>query len=391
MGQAHASPIASDTPDLLPNVLDNYANIPLPDHFLTAELQALDNTPANNQTTNEGATLGRVLFYDKKLSANDTISCGSCHLQKHSFGDAGLGLGIGINGQNTDTKTLPLANLRWRSSFGSGAFTLEEATLEAQSLLAFTNSREMGNSNISDVIFKITSLPYYHNLFTQAFGDQQVTANRIARALSQFMRSMVSFNSKFDNGVASNFSNFSDEEELGRTLFNSDQTKCSECHATTLQLMLDTPGGNGINTASHGVAALRNASSRNSLTLHGGFTLESIMNHYNRQLPTCNTNQPTVLFCDEIVNSSNNALNNNGQVLEMNLSSDEEQAIIAFLKTLSDPMYEISIDEEQNTVRNDYSLLFEEKYANPFFIKTDIPRIGDINGLIPSFLLLLEE
>ena len=137
---AYATSQQSDTPDLLPALPDNYANIQVPAHFLTAEFEALDNMPADNPTTDAGATLGRVLFYDKKLSSNNTISCGNCHQQQHGFSNTNRSQGIGINGQALSTKTLPLTNLRYRATrFGTGFEVSPEATLEGQSLLAFTN------------------------------------------------------------------------------------------------------------------------------------------------------------------------------------------------------------------------------------------------------------
>src|SRR4051812_22912405 len=71
----------------LPDVPYRYAELDLPIHFKTPSAQRFDNTPPDNPLTDHGATLGRVLFYDTRLSANNTISCGSCHVQSHAFAD----------------------------------------------------------------------------------------------------------------------------------------------------------------------------------------------------------------------------------------------------------------------------------------------------------------
>lgn len=379
----------SEFPELLPPTLDNYANIELPNHFLTPEIQALDNTPSSNPITDAGATLGRVLFYDKKLSSDGLVSCGSCHQQKHGFSNA-LPFGVGVNGQITFTKSLPLANLRYRSSFGTGFdFSVaRKSTLEEQSLLAFTNTREMNNVSIFQVISIINQQPYYENLFFKAFGDKAVSETRIAQALSQFMRSMLSFNSKFDRGIQVGFTNFTPEENLGRALFNSNRTKCSECHSTVLQLVnRDTNGMHPGDILGLSTASLRNIGVRKHFGLTGGVSsLERFVEHYNRDLPKCNTASPVINFCDSITSDPTNPLNNNGSVLEMELSLVEEKALVSFLKTLSDPSSLVTFDEVGETVIYSHSLLAEKKYSDPFF-KRRVLKENHIIGVLDLLLL----
>ena len=400
MNSAYAMPLSSETPDLLPINLDNYSDVQLPDHFLTPEVLALDNTPSENPTTNAGATLGRVLFYDKKLSSNDTISCGSCHIQKHGFSTAKAPFEVfGVTDQPTETKTLPLVNLRYgRSVFGTGAHGTQPQTfsLEDQSILAFTVPTEMGNLSMEEVVTKIEGLPYYKNLFISAFGDNDVTTQRVARALSQFIRSMVSFNSKFDRGVAIGFSNFSDEEALGRELFNSDQTKCSECHSTDLHRLDGASIGLQIQTA-FVKSSLRNVNERKGFGVNGQVpTLKDMLIHYNRRIPECNLDilpPGTGILCSEVqapLRECRSFGNAPCAFLEMGLSESEEDAIVSYLMTLSDPINEIIENDNGALMFNSNSLLFDLKFSDPF-IERVIPNSESARKIVPVFMLLLDE
>lgn len=152
----------------LPSTLFNYANIQLPQHytnnnfppqfpFQSAAIQQ-DNTPANNPTTNDGATLGRVLFYDKTLSANGTVSCSSCHKQDSGFSDPSV-LSSGFNGSSTRRHSMGLANARF---YSSGRFFWDEraATLEAQVLQPFQDPVEMGLT-LNELVSKVESRNFY--------------------------------------------------------------------------------------------------------------------------------------------------------------------------------------------------------------------------------------
>ncbi len=384
MSSAYAASLPSETPDLLPINLDNYSDVQLPDHFLTPEILALDNTPLDNPTTDAGATLGRVLFYDKKLSSNGRVSCGSCHIQKHGFSNNKSSHDpLGVDNKPLASKTPPLANLRFRNTpFGTGINGNQEQTLEDQSVSAFTDEGEMGNVNIVDVVEKVRSIPYYKKLFENAFGDSVITELGIGRALSQFTRSMLSFNSKFDQGIPLDFSNFSEEERLGRELFNSSRTRCSECHLTDLQIM-KTGTSIGINTGHQSVSSLRNVNERQGLTISGLATgLKDMLIHYNRTIPMCGE-----VFCTEVTPPLQDDL---GNFLVMNLSEDEEDAIISYLRTLSDPVAEITIDENGKLRLNENSLLFDSKFSDPFFEK---PRNNSehVHKIVPSINLLLND
>ena len=214
----------------LPEVPYQYASVDLPGHFKQPAAEEFDNTPADNPVTDAGATLGRVLFYDTRLSANNTVSCGSCHAQAHAFADPGR-FSEGVNGGLTDRNAMSLVNLRYHPR---ARFFWDErgGNLEAMVLLPVENPLEMG-MDLAKLPGILAAEPRYTTLFRQAFGDPEISNERIARALAQFLRSMVSYQSKYDSGrlhVRSShddFPNFTLEENRGKALF---LRNCASCH-----------------------------------------------------------------------------------------------------------------------------------------------------------------
>ena len=202
--------------------LDNYANQFIPDYITK------DNTPVDNPITDAGATLGRVLFYDKQLSSNHGVACASCHQQENAFSDLDQ-LSQGVNGL-TGRHSMRLINARFSDE--TNAFWDERAgSLEEQATQPIRNHEEMGFSGANgdptfdDLITRLETLPYYKALFRQAFGDQQITEERMQKSIAQFVRSIQSFDSKFDQGRAqvqnnrANFPNFTASENAGKRLF----------------------------------------------------------------------------------------------------------------------------------------------------------------------------
>jgi len=236
----------------LPEDYFNYANINLPNHYINNDFPsqfqfqqaaiAHDNTPVGNPITDAGATLGRVLFYDKKLSANGTIACASCHQQEHGFSDPEI-LSIGFDGELTGRHSMGLANARF---YASGKFFWDEraATLEDQVLMPFQDPVEMGLT--LDELEQIAKEQlYYPPLFKEAFGDETITSEKIAKALAQFIRSIVSTSSKYDQAridvqsPLADFPGFTVQENLGKSLFflpqpldNGNNSNCAGCHAS---------------------------------------------------------------------------------------------------------------------------------------------------------------
>lgn len=343
----------------IPDQVNNYSDPDLPAFFNILPNIEQDNTPNENPVTNWGATLGRVLFYDVNLSANNTISCASCHVQSAAFSDNNI-LSEGFDGGLTGRNSMGLSNSMY---YENGHFFWDEraGSLEEQVLMPIQDSVEMGLS-LSELESKVADLPYYPILFTKVFGDEEVSSERIALSLSQFVRSIVSYQSKYDDGRAQvnrpedNFPNFSDLENLGKRVFFSNQTECSSCHTSDI-FVGDESRNNGLDAFVTDIGLgevtgrnqdngkFKSSSLRNiELTapyMHDGRfeTLEEVIEHYNSGIQ----NSP---------NLDNRLRTRNGNPIQMNLSNEEKAALVAFMKTLTD-----------------YELLRDEKFSDPFVNK----------------------
>jgi cytochrome c peroxidase len=344
----------------IPTTYFNYSNPDLPAHFRANNVQNIDNTPNNNAVTDAGATLGRVLFYDKQLSANNTVACASCHLQEDGFADTRR-LSTGFLGGATGRNSMGLANARY---YNNGRFFWDERanSLEAQVLLPIQDEVEMGLT-LSELVAKIQATDYYQPLFQDAFGSAEVTENGISRALSQFIRSMVSYQAKFDIGAAqvnnignNDFPNFTQLENLGKDLFFSGRTQCSNCHETAtfsgdqarnngLDAFISDEGIGGVNGTNQDRGKFKVNSLRNiALTapyMHDGrfATLRDVVQFYNNGIQ----NSPTL---------DNRLRVQNGQIRRMNLNGQEIDALVAFLNTLTDENF-----------------VTDEKFSNPFVVR----------------------
>jgi len=314
------------------------ASNPLPRHFSQAAPNAgspigADNTPASNRTTNAGATLGRVLFYDRRLSVNDRVSCSSCHQQHFAFSDTAT-LSRGFTGGFTGRHSMGLTNARF---YASARFFWDEraATLEAQVLQPIQDGIEMGMT-LPNALTKLSATTYYPALFTAAFGTSEITTDRVALALSQFVRSLVSVNSKFDrafgvNGVPNFAASFTAQELAGQDLFNG-RAGCARCHGTNAHIsdgvhntgldatITDVGAGNGRFKA----PSLRNIAVRPPYMHDGRFrTLEQVVAFYDSGVQ----NNPGL---DPRLRGPG------GQPLRLNLSAAERASLVAFMGTLTD-------------------------------------------------------
>lgn len=320
----------------------NYSNQIVPSYI------DKDNTPNNNAITDSGATLGRVLFYDKNLSLNNTISCASCHQQASAFGDPAI-QSIGQSGGLTGRHSTRLVNARFGSEnnffWDERADNLEEqTTMPIQDHIEMGFSGTSGNPTIDSLIDKLENLYYYNELFNHAFGDINVTEDRIEKALAQFIRSIQSFDSKYDVGraqVGNNnvpFPNFTTAENNGKALFMSNSaTGCNGCHRAPEFDIDPNSDNNGVigvagspssldltNTRSPSLRDLANSTGvENGPFMHDGSlaTIMDVINHY-----------------DDIPNNpSNTNLDNrlNGSGGNLNLTTTEKNELEAFLLTLS--------------------------------------------------------
>ncbi len=330
------------------------ANNPLPRHFSQAAPNAgtpigADNMPASNITTNAGATLGRVLFYDRRLSVNDRVSCSSCHQQQFAFSDTAT-LSRGFTGGFTGRHSMGLTNARF---YASARFFWDEraANLEAQVLQPIQDATEMGMT-LPNVLAKLSATTYYPALFTAAFGTSEITSDRVARALSQFVRSLVSVNSKFDrafgvNGVPNFAATFTAQELAGQDLFNG-RAGCARCHGTNAHIsdgvhntgldatITDVGAGNGRFKA----PSLRNIAVRPPYMHDGRFrTLEQVIAFYDSGVQNNPGLDPRL----------RGGPGGNGLPLRLNLSATERASLVAFLGTLTDNTF-----------------LTDVKFSNPF-------------------------
>ena len=367
----------------LPENYFNYANIQLPSYYTSSQfpaqfqfqaVTAYDNTPSDNQITDAGATLGRVLFYDKKLSSNGTVSCASCHQAEHGFSDPNV-LSEGFNGGLTRRHSMGIVNARF---YAGGQFFWDERaeTLEDQVLMPFQDEVEMGLT-LPQLVQIVNEQTYYPTLFNNAFGEETITSNKISKALAQFVRSMVSTTSRYDQArteVTSpvvDFPSFTTQENQGKQLFyaprqltNGVMGNCVGCHqteafvgplpttniplttfATTngldatslIDLGVNEATGNPNDIGKFKVPSLKNIAIRPPYMHDGRFAnLEEVIDHYSNGIQNHSS------LITPLVNTS-------GQVGQFNFTQIEKDAIIAFLNTLT--------DEE---------MIKDEKYSDPF-------------------------
>lgn len=317
-----------------------------PSHFRSptaGTVTFVDNMPAANPITNSGATLGRVLFYDRRLAANDRIACASCHLQAFGFGDTAR-FSRGVSGTLLPRHTMSLANARfYRYGFG---WDEQGSTLETQVLRPMYDSREMGLP-LSLLERKLSATSFYPGLFAGAFGTPHITRDRIGRALAQFVRSLISAQSRFDavfaTGGAPDSSQVTAQEWRGYRLFNG--LGCVNCHRTIAQVA-DTANNIGLDSISADPGAssghlkpssLRNVGVRPPYMHDGRFTtLRQVVQFYSQGIQA----NPELDW---------RLRNADGTPRRMNLAPAEVDALVAFLNTLTDSTF-----------------LAAERFSNPF-------------------------
>ncbi len=318
----------------------------MPAHFDDPVMAGLDNTPSDNPFTDEGATLGRALFYDPRLSANETVSCASCHQQQFAFSDPEV-LSVGFDGGHTGRHGMPLVNVRW---YAPGAMFWDERadTLEEQVLMPIQDEVEMGLT-LTELVETVEAIDAYRPLFLEAYGDEMVSSERISNALAQFVRALVSTSSPYDDGleaardVRREFSNLSADENAGKDIFFG-AGGCAACHTSgggpgnqTAVFYIDRAVNNGLDavTTDAGVGgvtgrardeglfkspSLRNVAVTGPYMHDGRFdTLEEVVDHYRFSVQPHPNLDPR--------------LGRNGA---RNMSDREADQLVAFLETLTD-------------------------------------------------------
>lgn len=327
-----------------------------------------DNTPENNPTTVKGVELGRYLFYDKRLSANNTIACASCHKQEFAFSDTRR-FSPGFEGQPSRRQSMPLFNLRWTPRFFWDA---RAATLEEQVLIPIQDQIEMGLT-LDEMVNKLEGIEMYDTLFFNAFGDESVTVERVSKGLAQFLRSIVSQDSKYDRAVAEGYRKvFTEQEYKGFQLFEHHVdpdpnnvpnrpgvvrgANCNDCHTLEtanlsnfqvtnngLDSIYDDKGYGEIDGADKWQATFKTSTLRNiALTppyMHDGRfeTLEEVVDHYDTDIV-----EHQNLGRDLVISGNTDSM-------RLDLTNEEKKALLAFLHTLTDETF----------IQN-------EQYSNPF-------------------------
>lgn len=186
--------------------------------------------PEDNPMTEEGVALGEALFFDRALSVNQTLSCADCHQPALSFAESQK-VSVGANGEALKRNALALVNVAYNASFTWAHNNLE--SIEKQILIPLFNEHpiEMGvTGNESEILRRFSTIEY-KALFKAAYGDERASMNTIVKALASYVRSLVSFNSPFDDyAYAGNDQALTKQQIKGLNLFFSERTECFHCH-----------------------------------------------------------------------------------------------------------------------------------------------------------------
>lgn len=288
-----------------------------------------------NPITVNGVALGKALFYEGQLSRNNTISCGFCHIQENAFTHHGHNVSHGIDGKIGIRNAPPIQNMAFLKNYTWDGVSHD---LDERSLVPITTDFEM-DSSLPEVVKKLQADKKYKPLFLAAFGDQNITGERILKALSQFMVTMISSDSKYDQ-VQKGLATFTTDEAKGYAVFNN---KCATCHSGALftdQSFRNTGLYYNSQLADRGrqrvtldwadnmkfrVPSLRNVE-YTAPYMHDGrfYSLDAVLNFYSDHV------QPQDNL-DPLLNQNNK--------IGIPMTKEEKLLIIKFLKTLSDKRY----------------------------------------------------
>ncbi|MCK0131163.1 cytochrome-c peroxidase [Flavobacteriaceae bacterium F08102] len=295
----------------------------------------LTYTLENNPVTDAGFDLGKKLFYEGRLSVNNSIPCAFCHEQAFAFTHHGHTLSHGVNGEIGLRNAPPIQNMAFQKEFmWDGAAT----HLDLQPIIPLTSDVEMGET-LANVLAKLKKDPEYKTLFRRAFGESGINAENLLKALSQFMVMMISSNSTYDKYVRNEDNvQLSPLELAGLYTFKS---KCSSCHAG--ELFTDQSyRNNGLpvnpklmdkgryaifedenDLYKFKVPSLRNIEVTFPYMHDGRFqTLEAVLNFYDHGMTNNGNVDPSLLRPDGSYG--------------IDLTTEEKESLIAFLKTLTD-------------------------------------------------------
>ncbi|WP_284460111.1 cytochrome c peroxidase [Chryseobacterium sp.] len=291
----------------------------------------LNNSVKSNVPTKYGVELGEKLFQDKRLSADNSISCSSCHIQGNAFADNNA-QAVGIENRLGLRNVPAIQNMMFLNFYNWDGNILQ---LENQPLVPIITHEEMGSS-ILEVIGKIKTDLMYRDLFRKTFGDETVTAERIYKSIAQYEYTLISANSKYDRVKRNEGEVFTENEAQGYQTF---QQKCASCHSTELFTdqsfrNIGFPVNPNTNEAGRGrvtglpgdymsfrVPSLRNVEYTAPYGSFGQFpTLRAVLGYFDKGVLDADNLDPV--------------FKNNGNKIP--LSEQEKTNLILFMKTLSD-------------------------------------------------------
>lgn len=324
---------------------------------------------SKNKIIEEKFQLGRHLFFDNRLSRNNTISCGSCHLPNKAFTD-GRRFSIGLNGEKTPRNAMSTVNLLWDDLFFWDA---RVSSLEEQALMPIEDHIEM-DLTLGEVVDKLKNIELYDSLFFHAYGDTILSPERIALAITEFEKGIISKDSKYDK-VKRGEESFTNEEAYGEKLFNTHPGpawdpvnqiniyerggNCGDCHTSENFNKLAGAQGmqnNGLesdetrmdegffnvtkNPGDKGkfkTPTLRNIELTAPYMHDGRFnTLEEVLDHYNEHVKLSNTLSADMYVSNDPNENGTIIYGPDGETIQLGLTENEKSAIIAFLKALTD-------------------------------------------------------
>ena len=299
---------------------------------IPADFPALAFDRDKNPVTVNGVALGKKLFYEGRLSRNNSISCGFCHIQENAFTHHGHPVSHGIDNRLGIRNASPIQNMAFLRNYTWDGVS---HNLDERSLVPITTDFEM-DSSMPEVVGKLNTDANYKKLFKAAFGDENITGERVLKAISQFMATMVSADSKYDR-VLKGKTVFTAEENEGYQLFRNN---CASCHSGALftdesfrntgmyyNAQYNDRGRYRVtldwnDNMKFRVPSLRNVEYTAPYMHDGRFTtLEAVLNFYSDQVE----NQPNL-----------DPLRKKDGHIGIRMNPSEKQYIIAFLKTLSD-------------------------------------------------------
>lgn len=294
-----------------------------------------------NSTVNHTITLGRVLFYDRHLSLNNSISCGSCHKQALAFSD-NTSLSRGFENKLTSRNTPPIQNLNvFMGGFSNTNLFWDGRETDIRHLITrpISNHVEMGIADLSTLPDKLAALPYYADLFTKAYGTSEITIDKIANAVALFTQNITASGTRLDMYTQGS-GQLTALELQGMQLFQQ-KYDCAQCHNPSIggysssQFMnigLDAPytdkglgaiSGNSADNGKFKIPNLRNVALTAPYMHDGRFkTLDDVLEHYSHGIKND-------------VNLDERLKDASGKPMQMNIPPQERQAIIAFLNTLT--------------------------------------------------------